>query len=64
MPSYTYKCADGHTHKSHPTTPVCKRNDPRPCPECGKETTRAAFEKGAGSFILNGGGWYADGYSK
>jgi putative FmdB family regulatory protein len=31
------------------------------CPQCGKETAKRLISGGTG-FILNGGGWYKDGY--
>jgi len=33
------------------------------CPECGAFTERVFCADG-GSFLLKGGGWYADGYNK
>ena len=32
------------------------------CPECGSNTLRRVFSRGT-TFILKGGGWFADGYS-
>lgn len=38
-------------------------NDPpiKACPECGNDTAKRLIA-GAATFVLKGGGWYADGY--
>ena len=58
MPIYDFKCKScEHTFE------VLQKysDDNPPCEECGKDTERLISKT---SFILKGGGWYKDGYSK
>jgi len=59
MPTYEYACdACGHEFEREQRMtdkPVKK------CPKCGKMKSRRMLS--SSSFILKGGGWYADGYS-
>jgi len=59
MPTYEYACdACGHEFEREQrmtAKPVKK------CPKCGKMKSRRMLS--SSSFILKGGGWYADGYS-
>ena len=59
MPTYEYACdACGHDFEREQRM----SDDPiKKCPKCGKMKARRMI--GAASFILKGGGWYADGYS-
>jgi len=58
MPIYVYECSNKHRHEklvsSYKTT--CP-----PCPECDEPTRKVPA---AGAFLLRGGGWAKDGYSK
>ena len=58
MPVYEYKCSSCDEHLEV----MQKISDPRLtiCPECGGELTKLISNT---SFVLKGGGWYADGYS-
>ena len=60
MPTYEYACdACGHEFEREQritAEPI------RECPSCAKPSARRMI--GGGSFILKGGGWEADGYSK
>jgi putative FmdB family regulatory protein len=59
MPTYEYACksCDNQWEEvqkiSEPSTKIC--------PKCSKETAQRQIS--GGSFILKGGGWYADAYS-
>ena len=58
MPTYEYECSNGHQFE------VVQRITAEPvreCEVCGAETRRLIS---ATSFILKGGGWYSDGYSR
>ncbi len=58
MPIYEYKCRSCNEHMEV----MQKISDPKltVCPECGGELTKLISNT---SFVLKGGGWYADGYS-
>jgi putative FmdB family regulatory protein len=59
MPTYEYACAScGNTWED-----VQKISEPAltTCPKCKNETAKRQIS--GGSFILKGGGWYADAYS-
>jgi putative FmdB family regulatory protein len=57
MPLYEYICPDGHTEEK-----LVRMDAPNPvCAICGQPTTRTVART---SFILNGDGWYRDGYQK
>ena len=64
MPLYEYGCKEcGHTF-----TEWAKVDDRMvpcwyPCPECNQEDCINIL-LGNTSFVLKGGGWYKDGYSK
>lgn len=60
MAIYCYKCTEC-SHQFEESRPICYRNQCPACPNCGKETERQ-IEKT--SFLLEGGGWAKDGYSK
>ena len=57
MPTYEYECTNGHTFEvvQKITEPALER-----CQVCKAKARRLIS---APSFILKGGGWYADGYS-
>jgi putative FmdB family regulatory protein len=60
MPTYEYACdACGGAWEAEQriTDPPLKK-----CPTCGKSKARRQIS-GGGTFILKGGGWYADGYA-
>jgi putative FmdB family regulatory protein len=60
MPTYDYLCKKcSHTWESDHSI-----KDPplTTCPSC-KEETAVRQISGKGSFILQGGGWYSEGYS-
>lgn len=59
MPIYEYRCPDcGHEFEK-----LQKISDPTPeCPTCGAGEVKKKVS--ASAFVLKGGGWYADGYSK
>ena len=59
MPIYEYRCPDcGHEFEQLQRI----SEDPvKDCPECGKHEVRKLVSRS--SFVLKGGGWYADGYS-
>lgn len=58
MPTYDYSCNKcGHefgVHQKMSDAPI------KSCEKCGGEVTKLIS---SGSFVLKGGGWYADGYS-
>ena len=58
MPIYEYKCSSCEEQLEV----MQKISDPRltVCPECGGELSKLISNT---SFVLKGGGWYADGYS-
>ena len=57
MPTYEYECTNGHQFEAE------QRITEKPLERC--EVCRAKVRRliSATSFILKGGGWYADGYS-
>ncbi|HVP62193.1 MAG TPA: zinc ribbon domain-containing protein [Myxococcaceae bacterium] len=60
MPIYEYECS-----QCHQTSDVLQKvNDPAPetCPRCGAQHTLSRLVSRT-SFVLKGGGWYADLYS-
>jgi putative FmdB family regulatory protein len=59
MPTYEYVCASC----SNQWEEIQKISDPpiKTCPKCSKK--KAKRQISGGSFILKGGGWYADLYS-
>ena len=61
MPTYDYKCDNcGYEWQRE------QRMSDKPiktCPKCKKRKARRMISMGAG-FILKGGGWYSDLYSK
>jgi len=60
MPIYEYECS-----KCHQTSDALQKvNDPAPetCPRCGAHGTLSR-QLSRTSFVLKGGGWYADLYS-
>ena len=60
MPIYEYDCSQ--CHRTSDT--LQKVNDPPPetCPHCGAQNTLSRLLSRT-SFVLKGGGWYADLYS-
>ena len=58
MPIYEYKCSSCEEQLEV----MQKISDPRltVCPECGGDLSKLISNT---SFVLKGGGWYADGYS-
>lgn len=57
MPTYEYECTNGHTFE------VVQRMSDPPLERCKECRAKAKRLISAPSFILKGGGWYADGYS-
>jgi putative FmdB family regulatory protein len=57
--TYDYICEDCKHEWEH----EAKITDPAltMCPKCGKESAKRLISGGTG-FILQGGGWYKDGY--
>ncbi len=60
MPIYEYECSQCH----QTSDALQKVNDPAPetCPRCGARHTLSRLVSRT-SFVLKGGGWYADLYS-
>jgi putative FmdB family regulatory protein len=60
MPIYEYECSQCH----QTSDALQKVNDPPPetCPRCGAQHTLSRLVSRT-SFVLKGGGWYADLYS-
>src|SRR5262249_12540454 len=60
MPIYEYECSQCH----QVSDALQKVNDPAPetCPRCGAQHTLSRLLSRT-SFVLKGGGWYADLYS-
>lgn len=60
MPIYEYECSQCH----QVSDALQKVNDPAPesCPQCGAQHTLSRLVSRT-SFVLKGGGWYADLYS-
>jgi putative FmdB family regulatory protein len=60
MPIYEYECSQCH----QTSDALQKVNDPPPeaCPKCGAHNTLSRLLSRT-SFVLKGGGWYADLYS-
>ena len=60
MPIYEYECSQCH----QTSDALQKVNDPAPetCPKCGARNTLSRLLSRT-SFVLKGGGWYADLYS-
>ena len=60
MPIYEYECSQCH----QVSDALQKVNDPPPetCPHCGARSTLSRVVSRT-SFVLKGGGWYADLYS-
>jgi len=60
MPIYEYECSQCH----QTSDALQKVNDPAPetCPHCGAKHTLSRLVSRT-SFVLKGGGWYADLYS-
>ncbi len=60
MPIYEYECSQCH----QTSDALQKVNDPAPetCPRCGAQHTLSRVVSRT-SFVLKGGGWYADLYS-
>ena len=60
MPIYEYECSQCHQTSDS----LQKVNDPPPetCPKCGARNTLSRLLSRT-SFVLKGGGWYADLYS-
>jgi len=57
MPTYEYECTKGHTFE------VVQRISEPALTHCKLCKAKAKRLISAPSFILKGGGWYADGYS-
>ena len=60
MPTYNYKCSEcGHQFELFQSM----KDEPlKTCPECSRDTLdRLVFST---NFVLKGGGWFKDGYSK
>ena len=61
MPTYDYQC-DACSHSFQEEQSI--KDEPiRKCPQCGEERVRRMISGGT-NFLLQGGGWYKDGYSK
>ncbi len=65
MPRYVYQCpAEGC--KDAPSfeeeRKIAERNELVPCPICQTASPRVQVPHRPGGFVLNGGGWYKDGY--
>lgn len=59
MPTYDYACECGHRWEMEQRI----TDEPaKACPECGEPKARR--QVGAPSFVLKGGGWAADNYSR
>ena len=58
MPTYEYECAEGHTFE------VVQRITEDPLTHCQVCKAKAKRLISSANFILKGGGWYSDGYSR
>ncbi len=58
MPTYTYKCKFCGEKEIKQSIKDDKLNT---CPECNSDNFERLISNG--NFILNGSGWYKDGYS-
>lgn len=62
MPKYDYICEDCGEVETKERR-ISKRNEPDICSHCEGLMLRDKVNRGTG-FVLKGGGWYRDGYSK
>jgi putative FmdB family regulatory protein len=62
MPRYDYIC-DACATRTEKTRKIAERDDPAFCDTCKGPLYRAEVNRGT-DFLLTGGGWYRDGYSK
>ena len=60
MPIYEYRCDDCGDLFEVLVSMGCREQ--QTCPNCGHKGATKMVS--SGGFILKGGGWYADGYSK
>ena len=58
MPTYDYECTQGHTFE------VVQRITEDPLTRCRVCKAKAKRLISSANFILKGGGWYSDGYSR
>ena len=61
MPTYEYICTATTCRHAWETEQSIKDDALTECPECHQQTAKRQIS--ATSFVLKGGGWYADGYS-
>jgi len=62
MPTYDFKCENGHLFDAYLKKFYDEKTDKIKCPECGAESTRL-YSNNAVGWILTGAGWAKDGYS-
>lgn len=60
MPTYEYEC--GECKHEWASEQSIKDDPEKRCPKCGKETAKRLISRSG--FILQGGCWSTDGYSK
>lgn len=63
MPSYDYCCTQEDCKHTWETEQSIKEDALKECPKCKQETAKRLISSG-GNFVLKGGGWHADLYSK
>src|SRR4051794_24371888 len=60
MPTYEYRCPDGHTFERR--AKMSEAASELPCPECGKPATRQL--SGGAGLVFKGSGFYLTDYGK
>lgn len=60
MPKYNWKCQKCEA-VTEVDVPIRDYDKPVSCSECGSEDTKRLISGGT-SFVLEGGGWFKDGY--
>jgi putative FmdB family regulatory protein len=63
MPTYEYTCTNEVCHHAWEAEQSIKEPALTECPICKQETAKRLIAGGT-TFVLKGGGWYAQGYSK
>lgn len=61
MPTYEYKCQSKNCCKEWEAIQSIKEESITLCPYCQQNTAKRLISQS--TFILQGGGWYAEGYS-